>query len=169
MLSHCPVLFTKTHLFVTHSFLSLLQTGMCTIGNEIFVAFQEGTWSLLVCKNCEAASLWSISATEGKKQHVQKQLTNEQRQIYINNCWVERRVSHHSEQKCGQYLLEVESHPSLQDFNLSCLGLQLVIVWEQGKAVEGIRSGLSVPHQPGRSENCRQNKHLQHLISSQLL
>lgn len=65
-----------------------------------------------------------------------KELTNQQRQIYINNCRVEwRGVAHHSEQERGQYLLEFESHPSLQDFNLRCLGLWLMIVWEQGEAL----------------------------------
>lgn len=147
MFSHCPFLFTKPpYPFVPQSFLlpflpsflfsSLwhLQTAACTTGKEMFDAFQKGTWELLVCKNCEAASLWSFSATEGKKQLVQKTANKwTETNIYINNCWVEWRVSYHSEQKCGQYLLEVESHPSLRDFNSRHLGRRLMIAWEREK------------------------------------
>lgn len=90
------------------------------------------------------------------------QLTNEQRQIYINNCRVERRVfSHHSEQKCGQYLLEVESHPSQRGFHLSCLGLRLRA--GDGRGTE-LHSGPTSQAGLGRHREC-----VRQLISSQVL
>lgn len=91
---------------------------------------------------------------------VSKELTNQQRQIYINNCWVEwRGVAHHSEQERGQYLLEFESHPSLRDFNLRCLGLWLMIVWEQGEALPERSAGL-YRVLAGWGENCRFTREL---------
>ncbi len=90
--------------------------------------------------------LWGFTSAEyfyhwEERNTVSKKLTNEQRQIYINNCWVEwREVAHHSEQKRAQYLPEIENHPSLQDLNLRSLGLLLLIVWEQGRALHGLGS-----------------------------
>lgn len=42
----------------------------------------------------------------------------------------------------AQYLLEPESHPSLQDFNLRCLGPLLMIVWEPGRTFSQRSAGV---------------------------